>query len=90
MPERGIANFTAPAGYIFSDVVFASFGTPKGSCGSFVTSTCNSINSVSVVSSLCVQKKSCVIPATRKEFGGDPCTGVIKSLAVQLSISALS
>ena len=90
VPERGVANITAPPGFLISSIVFASFGNPKGSCGSFVTSTCNSINSVAVVSSLCIGKKSCAIPATRAQFGGDPCTGVLKSLAVQVALTAYS
>jgi hypothetical protein len=73
----------------FTAVNFASFGTPAGSCPNFSAGACNSNNSVSVVTSLCVGKSTCSIPATNTQFGGDPCVNTPKSLAVSLTGNCL-
>ncbi len=88
VPENAVMNLTcvtksgAPGN--FTSVNFASFGTPQGSCPTFSTGTCNSANSMSVVSSLCLGKSTCSIPATNAQFGGDPCLNTVKALAVAL------
>ena len=60
---------------VVSDVVFASFGQPHGTCGNFsVNDACHSPNSTAVVRSLCVGKQRCHVEATMQQFGGvDPC-----------------
>jgi len=75
------------AGGTFSNVVFASFGAPMGTCtaGFAANATCNAPSSVAVVRAACVGKASCTISATNANFGGDPCFDVVKSLAVALS-----
>lgn len=72
----------------FSNVSFASFGVPSGSCatGFAVNPSCASDASVATVAAACVGKATCTIPATVKAFGGvDPCPNVVKSLAVVMS-----
>ena len=69
----------------FTGVAFASFGTPEGSCPQFTASSCNSGNSVAAVTASCLGKASCSIPATNTFFGGDPCYGTVKALAVRLT-----
>ena len=72
---------------VFTKVDFASFGTPTGSCqdGFVANPACNAPKSVNVVQDACVNKSTCTVPATNQAFGGDPCHGHTKTLAVQLS-----
>jgi hypothetical protein len=82
--ERASATVACPAGEVFGSVVFASYGTPSGSCGSFATSTCSAATSGARVSSACSGKASCTLSATNAVFG-DPCAGTKKHLSVELS-----
>ncbi|KAF8403035.1 hypothetical protein HHK36_011130 [Tetracentron sinense] len=69
---------------IISSIKFASFGTPHGTCGSFSLSRCNSTSSLSIVQKACIGSKSCSIEVSIGKFG-DPCVGVTKSLAVEVT-----
>ncbi|XP_062082059.1 beta-galactosidase 8 [Humulus lupulus] len=69
---------------VISSIKFASFGTPYGSCGSFNHGKCSSAKALSVVEKACVGSKRCNIGVSINTFG-DPCIGVIKSLAVEAS-----
>ena len=71
-------TLTCPAGRTILSIAFASYGTPTGMCGSYVTSSCHSTTSVSVVNTACVGQNSCTVPATNANFG-DPCVGTVKS-----------
>lgn len=82
--ENGSVNLSCAAGKTITKIVFASYGTPTGACGSYAIGSCNSASSVSVVQGLCVGQQSCSVPATNSAFGGDPCTGTAKSLTVQV------
>jgi len=75
-----------PDGQTITSIDFASYGTPSGSCGSFVAGACNASSSAAVVSSACVGKSSCSISADNGTFG-DPCVGTVKQLEVQASCS---
>lgn len=81
--EDGAVSLSAPAGGIFTNVEFASYGTPSGTCSNFAIGSCHAGNSSSVVSGLALGQSSVVIPASNGLFG-DPCNGTIKSLAVRL------
>jgi hypothetical protein len=70
---------------IFS-IKFASFGTPKGTCGSFTQGHCNSSRSLSLVQKACIGLRSCNVEVSTRVFG-EPCRGVVKSLAVEASCS---
>lgn len=70
-----------------SSVSFASYGTAKGSCGAFKVSTCNASVSKKIVQAACLGKTSCAVQATNGIFG-DPCVGVVKSLAVEVKCTA--
>ncbi|XVF37956.1 hypothetical protein REPUB_Repub20aG0056100 [Reevesia pubescens] len=70
-------------GHIISSIEFASYGTPQGSCQNFSKGNCHSPNSLSVVSKSCEGRNSCFIEVSNSGFGGDPCRGVIKTLAIQ-------
>ena len=87
--ENATLTCSGPSGTI-NGIVFASFGTPKGTCGNFSTFNCSAAASVDKIKALCIGKHSCSIPATNVFFGGDPCLDVRKSLAVQATCSVSS
>lgn len=84
-------------GHTISDVTFASYGTPQGSCQNFSTGSCHAPNSLPLLSEACRGKNSCSYDVSNAAFGSDPCRGVVKTLAVQaecafasdLAVSAL-
>lgn len=86
--ENQTLTITAPAGYKFTEVLFASYGTPNGTCGNFsIDSNCNAATSVSVVEGYILGQTGTVsIPASNAYFG-DPCPGIGKRLYVQAAIS---
>lgn len=69
--------------HVIASIEFASYGTPRGSCQKFSRGNCHAPNSFSVVSEACVGRKSCFVGISNTEFGGDPCRGVVKTLAVE-------
>jgi alpha-L-rhamnosidase len=85
MYEEGKLTLSCDGGN-FSSVAFASFGTPVGDCSSglFRNASCDAAASVDAVRAACVGRPSCTLWANASEFGGDPCLGVRKSLAVAL------
>jgi len=79
-------TLSCPNGGVISKIDFASFGTPTGLCLNFeIDRTCNSNNSVSVVSKLCLGKSACTVTSNVTTFGNDPCRGTDKRLYVQAS-----
>ncbi|KAK9933102.1 hypothetical protein M0R45_020311 [Rubus argutus] len=70
-------------GFIMSSIEFASYGTPQGSCQKFSEGNCHASNSLSIVSEACLGKNSCSIGVSNLVFGGDPCRGIVKTLAVE-------
>jgi hypothetical protein len=89
--ESQTLTITAPAGYKFTQVIFASYGTPNGTCGNFtIDNACHSLTSVSVVQGyLLGQTGTISIPATNTNFG-DPCPGIVKRLYVQAAIAPIT
>ncbi len=79
--ENATAQLSCPTGQTIGRVAFSSYGTPTGTCGSFVNSTCHASTSLSAVQAACLGKVSCSVPATNAQFG-DPCAGTAKRLAV--------
>ena len=80
--EEDYLVLTAPAGSVFKNIVFASFGNSTGTCGNFVSGSCNAANSLSVVSSALLGQNSATIYSSNSTFG-DPCNGTQKRLAVE-------
>lgn len=80
--EGSTLQFTSPDGTPFVSVEFASYGTPTGTYPTFTIGSCHSVNSQSVVESYVLGQTSVSISATNTVFGGDPCFGSIKYLAV--------
>ncbi|XP_075490704.1 beta-galactosidase 8-like [Primulina tabacum] len=69
---------------VITEIKFASFGTPRGKCGSFSHGPCSSRRALSIVGKACIGLKKCSIGVSVNTFG-DPCSGVAKSLAVEAS-----
>lgn len=85
--EHETAHLTCSSGTI-SEISFASFGMPTGSCGHFnKNSSCDAPNSVDVIKTMCIGKNSCDVPAEVKTFGKDPCSLVLKKLYIQYACS---
>jgi alpha-L-rhamnosidase len=89
-PENQAASIDCGDGGSIADVSFASFGTPVGGCGAGLASnaSCHSESSLQVVKTLCVGQRNCSVPATSAAFGGDPCFGHFKRLAVVATCKA--
>jgi len=75
-------TLNCPLGMVITNIVFASYGTPNGSCGSYTIGGCHAANSVSVVSALAIGQNSVTIPANNSTFG-DPCGGTPKRLYIE-------
>jgi hypothetical protein len=84
--ESAAVTLVCPTGQSIATVAFASYGTPRGSCGSFVVGTCNAATSASVLSNACVGKASCKVTANNATFG-DPCPSTAKRLFAQVTCS---
>ena len=86
MYEEGALTLACEGGGSFTDVAFASFGTPVGDCASGLVrnASCDAAASAAVARAACVGRSSCTLWANASVFGGDPCLGVRKSLAVAL------
>ncbi|XP_020214604.1 beta-galactosidase 8 [Cajanus cajan] len=69
---------------VISSIKFASFGTPQGTCGNFKHGRCTSNKALSIVHKACIGSSNCRIEVSINSFG-DPCKGVVKSLAVEAS-----
>lgn len=70
-----------PPGAVFSGLLFASYGTPTGSCPNFTTGACHSSNSANVVTNFLLSGSSSML-VDNAAFGGDPCGGTPKFLYV--------
>jgi len=79
--ENATATLNAPAGLVFVNVDFASYGTPTGYCPNFIIGGCNAANSQSVVEGYLLGTNSASIPAKNAVFV-DPCGGTVKNLYI--------
>lgn len=86
--ENSSVTLTAPAGFIFTVLDFASYGTPNGTCGAFTFGSCHSASSATVVANAFIGRTTASLGATNGLFG-DPCVGTVKRLYVQVQYSAL-
>jgi hypothetical protein len=82
--EDASATLTCPSGQIIDSVVFASYGTPTGTCGSFAAGSCDATSAASMIETLCKGRSSCSITASNGTFG-DPCHSTVKKLAVEVT-----
>jgi hypothetical protein len=87
--EGQVLTLSCPAGQVIAGVSFASYGTPSGSCGSFVKSACDANGSMQVVAASCIGKSTCNVTAGNATFG-DPCVGTRKRLDAQVTCAPAS
>lgn len=88
--ENQTLSITAPDGYTFSGVDFASYGTPSGECENFAQGVCHASNSQTIVEGYLLGNTGTItIPATNAVFG-DPCAGTFKRLYVQATVTGLA
>ena len=88
--EHATARLSCGPGTRISKVLFASFGTPVGTCerANFaIEKSCHANNSLAAVEAICAGKTSCAVPATTRFFNGDPCVGRPKRLAIHVQCS---
>ena len=72
---------------VIDAIVFASYGTPTGACGSYaVNASCNAPTSRAVFERACVGQAACSVQTDTATFG-DPCYGTVKHAAVEATCS---
>lgn len=76
-------SLSAPGGGTFTKVVFASYGTPSGSSGTYSQGSCHATNSILKVAQSFIGLTSGTIGASNGIFG-DPCGGTYKRLNIVL------
>ena len=87
--DNSQAEFSCGPGAVITGG-WASYGRPTGSCESGFTpaASCMSPNSSKALASLCVGKPSCAFIVNYRAGFGDPCPGVAKWLAGNVTCSA--
>nr|ABV32546.1 beta-galactosidase protein 1 [Prunus persica] len=81
--NRPKAHLWCPPGQVISDIKFASYGLPQGTCGSFQEGSCHAHKSYDAPKRNCIGKQSCSVAVAPEVFGGDPCPGSTKKLSVE-------
>ncbi|XP_058106772.1 beta-galactosidase 15-like [Magnolia sinica] len=82
--EGTTLELSCQGGHFISDIQFASFGDPVGTCGFFEKGTCEADHAFLVVQKACVGRKSCSIDVSEATLGLSNCDNNInKRLAVQ-------
>jgi hypothetical protein len=82
MAEGGTLTLSAPRGWIFVEVVFASYGTPS----EYTQGWCHAGLSESIASSAFLDRSEGQVFADNAMFG-DPCIGSFKAFAVVLKLA---
>ncbi len=85
----GSLTLTAPAGTVFINVKFASYGSPGGTSPNFTIGSCHAFNSRTVTTTL-LGNTTATIPSSGNTFNstfGDPCYGIVKSYNVVATYS---
>nr|AIG56503.1 secreted protein [Achlya hypogyna] len=79
-------SLQCPGNFVVGPVLFASYGTSAVHYGSNTASWCHAPASVQAVQGACAGRNACSIVVAPKApyFGGDPCPGISKHLAVQV------
>ncbi|CAI9115401.1 OLC1v1016300C1 [Oldenlandia corymbosa var. corymbosa] len=76
-----------PSRKVISRLLFSSLGSPVTDCGSQAIRRCQFSNSTTMAKKVCMGKRHCSIPHSYKQFGGDPCPGIPKSILVTAECS---
>lgn len=80
--RRPKLELRCPPSKNISNILFASFGSPIGDCGSYAAGRCHSASSAAVVERACLGRRRCSMTWSNARFGHDPCPGVSKHLLV--------
>ncbi|XP_077234649.1 beta-galactosidase 15-like [Tasmannia lanceolata] len=81
--EGSALELSCQGGRTISQIQFASYGNPQGTCGSFQKGTCEANTAFSAVQKACVGKTSCSINVSEDVLGSSGCGNITKRLAVQ-------
>ncbi|XP_027329281.1 beta-galactosidase-like [Abrus precatorius] len=81
--NRPKAHLWCPPGQKISQIKFASYGLPEGTCGNFREGSCHAHKSYDAPEKNCIDKQSCLVTVAPEVFGGDPCPGIAKKLSVE-------
>ncbi|GLT47820.1 hypothetical protein SLA2020_214820 [Shorea laevis] len=77
------AHLWCPGEQKISQIKFASYGLPEGTCGSFREGSCHAHKSYNAFQKKCVGQHSCSVSVAPQVFGGDPCPSSTKKLSVE-------
>ena len=79
----GVLTITAPNNGIFDKILFASYGTPTGTCENFAIGGCHASNTVTKLAPLLLGQNTLTLSYGQQDgLFGDPCVGVNKFLYV--------
>ncbi|OAY79038.1 Beta-galactosidase 2 [Ananas comosus] len=81
--ENSKVHLLCDFGKKITKITFASFGTPRGVCGNFSEGSCHAHKSYDPFEKKCIGQQRCSISVVPEVFGGDPCPGTMKRLAVE-------
>ncbi|THU45870.1 hypothetical protein C4D60_Mb02t22530 [Musa balbisiana] len=81
--EGSILDLSCQGSRSFSEIQFASFGNPQGSCGSFKKGSCEAPDALAVVKKACIGRSNCSINVTASAFRPSECSDLSKRFAVQ-------
>ncbi|KAL5740697.1 hypothetical protein ACOSQ2_029877 [Xanthoceras sorbifolium] len=76
-------ELSCQGGRVFSDIKFASFGEPQGTCGSFKRGSCEAPWALSFIKNRCLGREKCVIPVSEYWLGPTGCHAAEYRLAVE-------
>ena len=80
-------TLSAPMGFVFGEVLLASYGTPEGDCcDGLAIGSCHSDNAVEVIEALILENGTSISISPHNNNFCDPCIGVIKRLCVQIEV----
>ncbi|KAK4368695.1 hypothetical protein RND71_012487 [Anisodus tanguticus] len=75
------AHLWCPAGLKISNIQFASYGLPQGTCGNYHEGSFHAQRSYDALEKNCIGRQSCSVNVEPEVFGGDPCPNTSKKLA---------
>ncbi|KAM7259503.1 hypothetical protein ACFE04_015244 [Oxalis oulophora] len=81
--ENRTLELSCQGGRVISQILFASYGDPQGTCGAYNKGSYEATESKSIVERLCVGKQSCSISVTESVFGVHESAYAMHKLAVQ-------
>ncbi|KAJ4822249.1 hypothetical protein Tsubulata_045095 [Turnera subulata] len=81
-------ELSCPGERVISDIQFASYGNPSGSCGSFEKGSFEATHSISAVEKACSGKQSCALIVSGETFGAKNFDVDTNRLAVQALCAA--